>query len=71
MSVIAINRKVHQGGVGRRRFLQASGLCLLGSFVPGLIGRLIAPHTDNGYVIVNGWVLPVAHLRGRGDAQEF
>jgi hypothetical protein len=70
MGVTANNQEVRQGSVGRRRFLQASGLCLLGSFMPGVIGRL-ASRTDKGYVLVNGWVLPVTHLRGRDDAQEF
>lgn len=60
-----------QGGPGRRRFMRACGGGLLGSLILGLLGRPPLARDEDDYVIVNGWVLPAAHLGERSDAQEL
>lgn len=50
--------------MGRRDFLQAFAVLSLGGMTFGLSSFLVPPSSEkNGFVVVNGWVLPAQYFR--------
>ena len=55
---------------GRRNCLRAVSFAIAGVMLPGLFWPSLAATVldDERYVMIDGWVLPVADLRGAADA---
>lgn len=50
--------------MGRREFLQAFAVLSLGGVTFGLSSLLAPPSSEkNGFVVINGWVLPAQYFR--------